>query len=347
MAFYKYAKPKKFKGYRIWACDSTVQLLPNNEETRKIGIHKNQFKEVASVKLSVYFDIFSKMLVQCELFDKRTSDLLCCIKNQVKKVPKDVISIYDRAYGSQILGILHENYGSKYVVRLRNEYSNVVNDFVQSGKDDLIVEEKKTYKTIIRLKELEFEAKEEEMVRYRLVKIVLETGEIEVLMTNLDSSFTLADLYELYGYRWGIETAFDDIKSHQMLGIFSGYSELAVKQDIFCNLIFFNIHTISSYDCLEKVEKSNKRRASKPSCNKKKENQGYKLNRNIGVGILKENMLELLRCPAYKLGMVLKNMQQKYLNSQEMIKPNYKERPRKRIRQNDRHITEMNYKRAM
>lgn len=32
-------------------------MLPDTEETRKIGIHKNQFKAVASIKISGYFDI--------------------------------------------------------------------------------------------------------------------------------------------------------------------------------------------------------------------------------------------------------------------------------------------------
>jgi hypothetical protein len=44
-------KQKKFKNYRLWACDCTVQILPNTEENRKIGVHKNQYKEVASIKL--------------------------------------------------------------------------------------------------------------------------------------------------------------------------------------------------------------------------------------------------------------------------------------------------------
>jgi hypothetical protein len=62
-AFYRHhPKAKRWKNYRLWACDCTVQILPNNEETRKIGIHKNQYKEVASIKLSCDFDILNKIL---------------------------------------------------------------------------------------------------------------------------------------------------------------------------------------------------------------------------------------------------------------------------------------------
>jgi hypothetical protein len=115
-SFYRHSKPHLFKKYRLWACGTTVQILPNNEETRKIGIHKNQFKEVASIKISAYFDVFSCLLTQIGLFDKRKSDLLYCIETQVKSVTQDVIAIYDRACGAQILGFLHDYYGSKYVI---------------------------------------------------------------------------------------------------------------------------------------------------------------------------------------------------------------------------------------
>jgi hypothetical protein len=61
------------------------------------------------------------------------------------------------------------------------------------------------------------------MITYRLVKVILPTGETEVLMTNLDESFTISDLSEIYHLYWGVETAFNGIKNHQMLGTFSGY----------------------------------------------------------------------------------------------------------------------------
>jgi hypothetical protein len=139
LSFYKHQPPKTFKNYRIWACDTSVQLLPNNEDTRQIGIHKNQFKEVASVKISAYFDIFNKMITQFELFDKRTADLLCCIKNQIKNTPKDVIAVYDRGYGSQILPFFHDLYSSKYVIRLKVDFSNTVKKFIQSIDNDVII----------------------------------------------------------------------------------------------------------------------------------------------------------------------------------------------------------------
>jgi hypothetical protein len=45
-------------------------------------------------------------------------------------------------------------------------------------------------------------------VSYRLVKVLLATGEIEVLVTDLGKEFTVQALGELYNLRWGIATCF-------------------------------------------------------------------------------------------------------------------------------------------
>ena len=320
--------------------------MPNNEETRKIGIHKNQFKEVASVKISAYFDVFAKIITQIALFDKRTADLLCCIQNQIKNIPTDVIAIYDRAYGSQILPFLHDLYNSKYVIRLKVDFSNTVKKFMKSTENEILVTEPLNEKTYKRLEKFGIRKSKLDTISYRLVKVILNTGEIEILMTNLNNTFSISDLSEIYRLRWGIETCFGGVKNHQMLGIFSGYSELVVKQDIWCNLIFYNMQTISSLEAHQQAEIISKKRENKPSKRKKKENKGYQLNRNIGANILREHLVELFQCSENQLDNLLKKMQVYYLQNLEMIKETHKERKRKMLRQNDRHHTEMNYKRG-
>jgi hypothetical protein len=185
-----------------------------------------------------------------------------------------------------------------------------------------------------------------DMITYRLVKIILSTGETEVLMTNLDESFTISDLSEIYRLRWGIETAFNGIKNHQMLGTFSGYSALVIRQDIYCNLLFYNLHTISMLDSEEKLRKINERRKKKPSKNKKKENKGYQINRNVGTNTLRMHLWDLFTCKEKDLVSIIEKMQEIYLQSLEIIKDCDKERKRKMMRMNDRHHTEINYKRG-
>jgi hypothetical protein len=128
-------------------------------------------------------------------------------------VPKDVISVYDRAYGSQTLPFLHNLNDSKFVISLKTGFSKVVKNFIQSPDNDVIITEQLSEKTCKRLSELDIKHSKNDTISYRLVKIILSTGETEVLMTNLDNTFTTNDLYEIYGFRWGIETCFFCVKS--------------------------------------------------------------------------------------------------------------------------------------
>jgi hypothetical protein len=61
-------------------------------------------------------------------------------------------------------------------------------------------------------------------VKIRLVKVLLPTGQIEVLTSNLMDSeaITATDLGELYIKRWGIKTIIDSLKNQLGLMIFSG-----------------------------------------------------------------------------------------------------------------------------
>ena len=183
-------------------------------------------------------------------------------------------------------------------------------------------------------------------VRYRLVKIVLSTGEIEVLMTNLPDSFTISDLSYIYKCRWGIEDCFKVLKSNQMLAIFSGYSATSVSQDIWSNLLFYNIQTITLIEAEKKLEAVNEKRANKPSKCKKKENKGYKINRNLAAGILKGVYKNSFIFKHKKLAKLLNNLTNLYGMNLELMCDKNPPRGGGKLKKQERHKTEYNYKRA-
>ncbi len=99
-----------YKNFRLWACDCSIQLLPDNESTRELGTDKYRDSAIASIKISAYFDVLSQIICKVKLFDKSKSDLFCCLEQKIEELPSDVISIYDRGYGSLLLGYLHSLY---------------------------------------------------------------------------------------------------------------------------------------------------------------------------------------------------------------------------------------------
>ncbi len=51
-------------------------------------------------------------------------------------------------------------------------------------------------------------------MKFRLVKIILSSGEVEVLVTSLldEQSFTVEEFERLYYLHWGVETFFSRLK---------------------------------------------------------------------------------------------------------------------------------------
>ena len=147
-SFYKHVKGNKIKFkhcglyYRLWACDSSSVSLPNNASTRTLGVRKCKEKEVASVKLSVFFDVKAQIIAQVSIIDKSISDLFGVIQSGIENIPTGVIAIYDRGYGALLLGYLHSVYDKKYVVRLKTDFSNVVKAFIASEETSIWVNEK-------------------------------------------------------------------------------------------------------------------------------------------------------------------------------------------------------------
>jgi Transposase DDE domain len=270
-SFYQHhKKAERFKSYRLWACDCTVQMLPDTEENRKIGLHKNQYKSVAPIKLSCYFDILNKLVTSVSLHPKQTTDISACLQKQVQEIPKDVIAIYDRGYASHIVPFWHGLKGSKYVIRLKLEGSNTVKQFMESPDNEAFITEPLSERAYKKLEEFGIRKSKMDTISHRLVKVILPTGETKVLMTNLDNSFTISGLSELYRLRWAIETCFFCLKGHQMLGIFSGYPEQVILQDIWVNLLFYNIQTITNLDATLRAKQISQKRNNKPPKNKKK-----------------------------------------------------------------------------
>ena len=79
-------------------------------------------------------------------------------------------------------------------------------------------------------------------ISLRMVKILLENGSLEVLATNLSQTeFHTEEIKELYHMRWGIETAYETLKSRLQLENFTGTKPILLLQDIYSTIYLSNL----------------------------------------------------------------------------------------------------------
>ena len=78
-------------------------------------------------------------------------------------------------------------------------------------------------------------------LKFRIIRIKISEGLYETLVTNLwDDEFSADDIKKIYKMRWGIETAFRELKYHIGLIAFHSKKKDCVIQEIFASLIMYN-----------------------------------------------------------------------------------------------------------
>ncbi|OJH30291.1 Transposase DDE domain protein [Wolbachia endosymbiont of Armadillidium vulgare] len=96
-------------------------------------------------------------------------------------------------------------------------------------------------------------------MKFRLVKIILSSGEVEVLVTSLldEQSFTVEEFERLYYLRWGVETFFSRLKGRLNLENFTGKSIETIKQDFWSTIFISNLESIMIEDDEETLSAQN------------------------------------------------------------------------------------------
>lgn len=328
-------KIKRWKGYRLLAVDGTGIRVPDTAENRAlIGVHKNQHVGIAACKILAIHDVLNRVFLHIYLHPRSVAELVALHIN-FDFIPSDAITIYDRHYCDSLLLDRHLQSKKPCVIRMKTKGIKVVEEFLKTGKTDAIVEfqigERAYYSARDRYG-LKNKHPKFSKFKIRLIRVELSTGEIEVLATNLleDKKFPTSNFKKLYAKRWGVETAFDEIKNQLKLGVFSGYKTKFVLQDLWSVFIFYNIRSMflqKAQSQLDKVKKN------------------YQINRNIAISILQKNWFNLLQSHdqakyiKQTIGWIIR-----YYEKRRIRPPT--ERKRKHMRANERYMTEKNYKPA-
>ena len=114
-------------------------------------------------------------------------------------------------------------------------------------------------------------------IRLRFVRITNPTGTTVCLATNIPESLADTDeMATLYHKRWGIETAFDDLKNKLQIENFTGSKPVIIEHDVYATGYLYNIMVDIMQDAdIERIT----------------DESDYKyplqINRNIAIGLMK------------------------------------------------------------
>lgn len=320
--FYEDGDYHKFKGFRLLAVDGSKVILPKSDSIKKTftpTIAKNQMaefsKEVVQARASVLYDVLNNIVIDSTLKDKAYGERVLAISH-LQHTQKDDLIIFDRGYPSIELFSNIINNNVDFLIRLRrNSFKQVEFLFEQNcSQSDITLEIKAPKK----LRESLLKKKLPVILNIRFIRVVLDTGEIEVLATSVleESVLQTRDFKELYYYRWGIETFFHILKNRLSLENFTGNTAQAVQQDFYVTMFLSNYESLLVYD-------TNKALTYKSKAYKNRQ----KVNKSISFNTIKQKSFELFYAQQH-IDTVLEGMQKLFLTTPTAIRPNRPSRKR-------------------
>lgn len=281
---------KTYKGYILGAIDGSDCEVPNTNETRKRykSINSNDNNRVARIKLSNCYDVINGYVLDTEIAEYKHWELDLAMKHieSTNYITKyfPMIYVMDRGYFSLAVMYHFINNGTKFIIRLNKAF--LKDEQKEMKTDDEFVEIKYQYDRIRNYKD-----KDEEFYKYyengntislRFVNIKLSTGEVETIITNINSdNLTSEEINKIYQLRWGIETSYHELKESMQVTNISSSKDTIIKQEIYSQMTVYNIVRSISNDLNTQI-------------NQEEFKHPMKVNFNMAVGFVKRFLIKIL-----------------------------------------------------
>ena len=279
---------KTYKGYVLTGIDGSDFEIPNTKTSREKYNGKQQ-NQCARVTVSTCYDLLNHYTLDTIVENYDYSEIEMA-KRHYETINKEKllgefksIRIMDRNYRN-LSSIYHYiKNDDKFLIRIATSIYEKENQSMKSN--DEIIEIKYEYNRAKYYRNTDPEFYNYFMsnnVKVRCVKVELETGEIEVLLTNLEKDkFTSAEIKELYNLRWQIEVNYKHLKNNLKIESITSSKEILIKQDIYSQVLVSNMLQAFINDNNEKI-------------NQGKYKNKMKTNMNMSVGIFKNTLIYIL-----------------------------------------------------
>ena len=332
-------KVKRWKQFRVIGVDgSTAYLINKPEVINCFGVQRNKSSSVAMGRIMCAHDVLNEITIAAQLLPIEWSEQMI-VNSWIPYYEDDMLFIYDRAYPGYASIYLHlaQERPATFVMRCRSNFNNEIKEFVASQQQSQIVKFAPSEEVIKELHEHGYKITKDTKIKVRLVKVLLDTGETEILITNLynEKKFRARLFKELYFMRWGVETSYATQKNILQLESFSGQKPETILQDFHSGIFVSNLQSVINKQCESKIKSKTKHRKHR-----------YKTNRNVAMGLMKNRIVNLFLEQSPQK--ILEELEKLFLQHLEPVRPNrqYKRVVRNR-RLHGKYQTFTNYKRVI
>jgi hypothetical protein len=235
----------RWNGLRVVAADGTCVRVPRWRETQDAyGLGPNGDGSVVMARVVGLLAVDSSQMLHAEVGSYADGERSLLVRALGALSVGDLL-VLDRGYPAWWLFALFGQRGVPFCARLDSCScgSAKVRQFVRSGAAEQVIEVHLKSPDLAKLRKAAGQAQAPTVLRLRLVRVVLSTGNIEVLVTSLldTVAYPAAEFAALYHARWRIEEAFKTLKCRLHLEGFTGELPCAIEQEIHAKILVANI----------------------------------------------------------------------------------------------------------
>jgi Transposase DDE domain len=233
-------------GQRVLGVDGSYLNLPDTAETRRefsVQTNQHQGGEQVQALASVLYDLRNDVGLSVALGPKQAEKNLLFGTHLAATQVGDVL-VCDRAYADYSVRATVVARQCHFVIRFPRQSFTAVNAFWAAPAHEQVVTLAVTCKARAYVAQQQLPT----TLRVRLVKVLLASGEVEVLGTDLldAQTYPVAEFKAVYGWRWNHETYHDRLKNIFEIERFSGKSVQAIKQDVYGVIFLATVESILS-----------------------------------------------------------------------------------------------------
>ena len=261
-SFYEGAPYYTWKGMRLLAVDGTrIMLLRHPSIEKEFGtcsFGPNADSPRSMAIGSILYDVLNQISIDAQMGSYKKSSEKAHLESHMEKLGTNDLLLLDRGYPSIALFYQLMARGVEFCVRMKGSWWKEVRAFRESDEKEKVVTFLLPGKDKKKLKEYpEWQDKE---ISCRLIKVVLDTGETEILCTSLTNTqeYPCELFKELYHYRWNEEEAYKLLKNRIELEDFSGKTAKAVRQDFHAKIFLLTLSAAYAHPIEEKVREEYK-----------------------------------------------------------------------------------------
>ena len=228
-----------FKDFVVCAVDASIIEIPNVPLTREeFEIPENTKLESykSSARISCMVDTQKDFVLSSNISYKDMSELEHAIFH-LKEVSNKLdltktITTYDRGYNATEIMLLTTLLDSYFVIRAKKSTFKKQQEKMKTNDETFKISLNNSKINRFHTQELKEYARTIKSMKIRIVKVKLNNGTTETLLTNIPEQIAQpSELKELYGDRWTVEKDFDRLKNKLQIEKFTGRKKIRVEQD--------------------------------------------------------------------------------------------------------------------